>query len=41
MVLLNPPWKVDEELSAALPAVHAAISPSAAGGTRVEWLVPE
>jgi len=41
MVLLNPPWKADEELAAALPAVHAAISPSAAGGTRVEWLVPE
>jgi 23S rRNA (adenine2030-N6)-methyltransferase len=41
MVLLNPPWKTDEDLAAALPAVHAAMSPSGAGGTRVEWLVPE
>jgi len=41
MALLNPPWKTDEELAAALPAVHAALSPSGAGGTRVEWLVPE
>jgi 23S rRNA (adenine2030-N6)-methyltransferase len=41
MVLLNPPWKTDEELAESLPAVHAALSPSGAGGTRVEWLVPE
>jgi 23S rRNA (adenine2030-N6)-methyltransferase len=41
MVLLNPPWKTDEDLAAALPAVHAAMSPSGTGGTRVEWLVPE
>jgi 23S rRNA (adenine2030-N6)-methyltransferase len=41
MVLLNPPWKTDQDLAAALPAVHAALSPSGAGRTRVEWLVPE
>jgi 23S rRNA (adenine2030-N6)-methyltransferase len=41
MVLLNPPWKADEELAAALPAAHAALAPSGAGGSRVEWLVPE
>jgi len=41
MVLLNPPWKTDADLAAALPAVHAVLSPSGSGGTRVEWLVPE
>jgi len=41
MILLNPPWKTDEDLAETLPAVHAALSPSGAGGTRVEWLVPE
>jgi 23S rRNA (adenine2030-N6)-methyltransferase len=39
VVLLNPPWKTDEELAATLPAVHAALSGT--GGARVEWLVPE
>ena len=41
MALLNPPWKLDEELAATLPAVHAALAPGGAGGTRVEWIVPE
>ena len=41
MILLNPPWKTDRDLAETLPAVHAALSPSGAGGTRVEWLVPE
>jgi 23S rRNA (adenine2030-N6)-methyltransferase len=39
MILLNPPWKLDEELAATLPAVHRALAPGGAGGTRVEWLV--
>jgi 23S rRNA (adenine2030-N6)-methyltransferase len=39
MVLLNPPWQLDEELAATLPAVHRALAPDGAGGTRVEWLV--
>jgi 23S rRNA (adenine2030-N6)-methyltransferase len=41
MVLLNPPWQLDGELAATLPAVHAALAPDGAGGTRVEWIVPE
>jgi 23S rRNA (adenine2030-N6)-methyltransferase len=41
MVLLNPPWKLDEDLAATLPAVHTALTPEGAGGTRIEWLVPE
>jgi len=41
MVLLNPPWKLDEALAATLPSVHAALAPDGGGGTRIEWLVPE
>ena len=41
LALLNPPWKLDEDLADTLPAVHAALSPAGAGGTRVEWVVPE
>ena len=39
MVLLNPPWQLDDELAASLPAVHAALAPEGAGGARVDWLV--
>jgi 23S rRNA (adenine2030-N6)-methyltransferase len=38
MLLLNPPWKLDEDLRTALPAVHAALAPEGAGGVRVDWL---
>jgi len=41
LVLLNPPWRLDGELAATLPGLHAALSPSGTGGCRVEWLVPE
>ncbi len=41
MVLANPPWKIEEELAATLPALHTALSPAGDGGARVEWLVPE
>jgi 23S rRNA (adenine2030-N6)-methyltransferase len=41
MVVLNPPWQLDEELAETLPAVHAALAPAGSGGSRVEWLVPE
>jgi 23S rRNA (adenine2030-N6)-methyltransferase len=39
MALLNPPWKIDEDLVATLPAVHAALAPAGGGGTRVRWIV--
>lgn len=41
MLLLNPPWQLDEDLAATLPAVHAALAPDGAGSARVEWIVPE
>jgi 23S rRNA (adenine2030-N6)-methyltransferase len=40
MILVNPPWLLDRNLEAALPALHEAMA-ARAGGTRVEWLVPE
>lgn len=41
MALLNPPWKLDGELAATLPAVKVALASPGAGSTRVEWIVPE
>jgi 23S rRNA (adenine2030-N6)-methyltransferase len=40
LVLVNPPWKLDEALAALLPWLAAAMAPDE-GSTRVEWLVPE
>jgi 23S rRNA (adenine2030-N6)-methyltransferase len=40
MIVVNPPWQLDRTLEAVLPALHEAMA-ARAGGTRVEWLVPE
>ncbi len=41
LMLVNPPWMLDERLAELLPALHRLLSPEGAGGTSVEWLVPE
>lgn len=40
MLVINPPWKLDEELTARLPAIAAALAPDSARA-RWRWLVPE
>jgi 23S rRNA (adenine2030-N6)-methyltransferase len=41
LVIVNPPWLLDERLSALLPALHRLLSPQGLGSCHVEWLVPE
>lgn len=41
LLVLNPPWRVDEELRALLPSLGQSLRLDSAGGTRLEWLVPE
>ena len=41
LVIVNPPWLLDERLAALLPQLHALLSPEGLGGTDVQWLVPE
>jgi 23S rRNA (adenine2030-N6)-methyltransferase len=41
MLLVNPPWRLDQQLHAAQTELHAAIAPNGSGSTRVEWLVGE
>lgn len=41
LVIANPPWKFDGEMTEALAEVHAALAPERAGASRVEWLVGE
>jgi len=41
LMLVNPPWMLDERLAELLPQLHRLLSPEGVGGTSVEWLVPE
>ena len=41
ILLVNPPWKVDNDLRAAMPALHAILAPDGSGRWRVDWLVGE
>ena len=39
VVLINPPWQLDEVLAATLPAVHRTLAPQGDHGTVLRWLV--
>ena len=41
MIIVNPPWQIDEKLRVLLPQLLAGLQPDDEGKTRVEWLVPE
>jgi 23S rRNA (adenine2030-N6)-methyltransferase len=41
LLVVNPPWRLDEALGQTLPWLHQRLSPAGAGGWRVEWLAPE
>ena len=41
LVIVNPPWLLDERLGELLPKLHALLSPEGLGGSRVQWIVPE
>ncbi len=40
LLIVNPPWKLEETLRDLLPALHAAL-PTTGGGSSVSWLAPE
>jgi 23S rRNA (adenine2030-N6)-methyltransferase len=41
LVIVNPPWLLDQRLQALLPALHRLLSPDGLGGWNVEWRVAE
>jgi 23S rRNA (adenine2030-N6)-methyltransferase len=41
LVLVNPPWTLEGELSVLLPALAATLAPGGEGGSRLDWLTPE
>jgi len=41
MVIVNPPWQLDEQLKSLGPWLWKLLSPEGLGGFRLDWLVPE
>ncbi len=41
LLVLNPPWKVAEDMAASLPALREALAVDAGATARSRWLVPE
>jgi 23S rRNA (adenine2030-N6)-methyltransferase len=41
MVIVNPPWGLEDQLRDLLPWLQRKLERSAGGGVRLEWLVPE
>ena len=37
VVIVNPPWMLDERLAELLPDLHRLLVPEGTGGTNVEW----
>ena len=41
LLVVNPPWQLDERLAAAMPWLHRKLAAEGRGRWRVSWLVPE
>ncbi|SFN75278.1 23S rRNA (adenine(2030)-N(6))-methyltransferase RlmJ [Xenorhabdus japonica] len=41
MIVINPPWKLEQQMKAILPWLHQVLVPKGTGHTSVEWIVPE
>ena len=40
LIVVNPPWRLEEELSVLMPALAQALGAAPAGATRLDWLAP-
>ncbi|MBD2782390.1 23S rRNA (adenine(2030)-N(6))-methyltransferase RlmJ [Xenorhabdus szentirmaii] len=41
MIVINPPWKLEQQMKSVLPWLHQVLVPEGTGHTLVEWIVPE
>ncbi|WP_017349846.1 23S rRNA (adenine(2030)-N(6))-methyltransferase RlmJ [Pantoea sp. A4] len=41
MIVINPPWKLEQQMRELLPWLHKTLVPNGNGHTKVEWIVPE
>lgn len=41
MIVINPPWKLEQQMTRILPWLHKQLVPAGTGHTKVSWIVPE
>ena len=41
MIVVNPPWKLEQQMNNVLPWLHRKLVPAGTGHTSVSWIVPE
>ncbi len=41
MIVINPPWKLEQQMTTLLPWLHRKLVPAGTGHTVVNWIVPE
>lgn len=41
MIVINPPWKLEKQMSVALPWLHRVLVPEGIGHTSLNWIAPE
>lgn len=41
MIVINPPWKLEQQMAELLPWLHNVLSPQGTGHTTLNWVVPE
>ncbi|ALB56605.1 Protein involved in catabolism of external DNA [Cronobacter universalis NCTC 9529] len=41
MIVINPPWKLEQQMATLLPWLHKALVPAGTGHTTLKWVVPE
>ena len=41
MIVVNPPWKLEQQMQNVLPWLHSKLVPAGTGHTLVNWVVPE
>ncbi|EOW6645306.1 23S rRNA (adenine(2030)-N(6))-methyltransferase RlmJ [Cronobacter muytjensii] len=41
MIVINPPWKLEQQMASVLPWLHQTLVPSGIGHTSLKWVVPE
>ncbi|MEW7312831.1 23S rRNA (adenine(2030)-N(6))-methyltransferase RlmJ [Buttiauxella gaviniae] len=41
MIVINPPWKLEQQMDNVLPWLHKTLVPAGTGSTTLSWVVPE
>lgn len=41
MIVINPPWKLEQQMTNILPWLHKQLVPAGTGHTKISWIVPE